>query len=77
MKGEFPVCGSCQRMQEARKNAGKRVLKIPSMFPDVALYGQEHPDAQRISEFQIEDLFGGRNIDLLLVVATGDRKSVV
>lgn len=71
MRGMFPSCSTCQRNQNTRREAGKRVQSVPNMIPDVVLYDQEHPDAQRISEFQIQDLSGAQKIDLLLVVGTG------
>lgn len=71
MQGIFPSCGTCHRKQESRSMAGKRVQSVPMMVPDVILYGQEHPDAQRIAEFQTQDLSGAPIIDVLLVVGTG------
>ncbi|KAF8134213.1 DHS-like NAD/FAD-binding domain-containing protein [Boletus edulis] len=71
MHGTFPSCRSCQREQHARREAGKRVRLVPTMVPDVVLYGQEHPDSQGITEFQMQDLSGTQPIDLLLVVGTG------
>lgn len=71
MEGIFPDCGSCSRTQEMRKEAGKRVQEVPGLIPDVVLYDQVHPDGERILEFQMQDLYGARRIDLLLVVGTG------
>lgn len=50
---------------------GKRLQLVPTMIPDVVLYGQQHPDAQRIAEFQTQDLSGAQTIDVLIVVGTG------
>lgn len=71
MDGRFPSCSSCERDQEARREARKRVRLVPTMVPDVVLYDQEHPGSLDITEFQIHDLSGARPIDLLLVVGTG------
>ena len=71
MQGIFPECGSCSKTQETRREAGKRVLQVSRLIPDVVLYDQVHPDGQRILEFMTEDLSGARSIDLLLVVGTG------
>lgn len=71
LAGRFPSCSACKRGQEARKEAGKRLQAVPQLVPDVVLYGQEHPDSDRIAEFHTQDLSGKQMIDLLLVVGTG------
>ncbi|KAH7902953.1 DHS-like NAD/FAD-binding domain-containing protein, partial [Hygrophoropsis aurantiaca] len=69
--GSLPACSSCYHKQESRREAGLRVQTVPTMVPDVVLYGQEHPDADGIARFQTQDLSGARKVDLLLVVGTG------
>lgn len=69
--GIFPLCKSCQGVQEQRKKDGKRSRTTPRMIPDVLLYDQANPDEWRIADFQQEDLYGERTVDLLLVVGTG------
>ena len=71
MKGRFPSCTGCQSEEDARREAGKRIRSVPTMVPDVVLYGQEHPDSQVIAEFEMQDLSLTRVVDLLIVVGTG------
>lgn len=71
MSGRFPLCTTCKSRQDTRRESGRRVQSVPIMVPDIVLYEQQHPDAERIAEFQTQDLSTSQPMDLLLVVGTG------
>src|ERR1700722_4780131 len=67
MSGSLPSCYVCQEEQRNRKLSGKRPHKVPTMVPDVLLYGQENGDGEYVGDIQMKDI---RVTDLLVVVGT-------
>ena len=68
--GLAPPCPSCSTTSSLRTALGKRTCstKVGSLRPDIVLYGEEHPQADAISEITQWDL--GSKPDLLLILGT-------
>lgn len=66
--GEAPTCPSCEALAQERRDRGKRGTRIGTLRPNIVLYGEEHPLADRVGKLSIHDL----NLapDLLLILGT-------
>ncbi|KAK4693958.1 hypothetical protein P7C70_g8830, partial [Phenoliferia sp. Uapishka_3] len=62
-------CPSCQEIDDKRRIVGERSRGVGWMKPDVVLYGEAHPDGERVGAITRRDLMGPRP-DLLIVVGT-------
>ncbi|KAK4692363.1 hypothetical protein P7C70_g9146, partial [Phenoliferia sp. Uapishka_3] len=63
------ACPSCQVIDVQRKSVGARSRGVGLMKPDVVLYGEAHPEGERVGAITRRDLMGPRP-DLLIVVGT-------
>lgn len=68
MSGEQPPCPRCEHATAARQERGKRALGVGKLRPDIVLYGEEHPEAQRISTIIQHDI--ALAPDLLIIMGT-------
>lgn len=71
LRGEAPTCPSCESLAQSRQDRGKRSVKIGCLRPNIVLYGEEHPSAERIGKLSVHDL--GMAPDLLLILGTSLR----
>ncbi|KAL8293410.1 hypothetical protein RQP46_000111 [Phenoliferia psychrophenolica] len=67
--GSTLPCPSCLETDTTRRSLGDRSRGVGRMKPDVVLYGEAHPEGERVGEITRRDLMGPRP-DLLLVVGT-------
>jgi NAD-dependent SIR2 family protein deacetylase len=74
MDGKLPECGKCRARVDQRVEDGYRQTTVPSMRPNVTLYGETHPLGERFAELINRDTGTIRSqegqADLLLVVGT-------
>lgn len=68
MSGNQPPCPRCEDATTARQEKGKRALGVGRLRPDIVLYGEEHPESQRISDIIQHDL--SLAPDLLIIMGT-------
>lgn len=68
MSGHQPPCPRCEDATTARQEKGKRALGVGKLRPDIVLYGEEHPESQRISDIIQHDL--SLAPDLLIIMGT-------
>ncbi|KAG8167037.1 hypothetical protein KVR01_002726 [Diaporthe batatas] len=68
MSGNQPPCPRCEDATTARQEKGKRALGVGKLRPDIVLYGEEHPESQRISDIIQHDL--SLAPDLLIIMGT-------
>lgn len=68
MSGHQPPCPRCEDATTAREEKGKRALGVGKLRPDIVLYGEEHPESQRISDIIQHDL--SLAPDLLIIMGT-------
>ncbi|KAK7734281.1 NAD-dependent deacetylase hst3 [Cytospora paraplurivora] len=68
MSGQQPPCPRCEDATAARQERGKRALGVGKLRPDIVLYGEEHPDSQRISDIIQHDL--SLAPDMLIIMGT-------
>lgn len=68
-EGGPPECPVCVEVNSARESAGERLRGVGLLKPDVVLYGEPHPDGERVGEITRRDLMGARP-DLVIVVGT-------
>ncbi|KAI3391601.1 hypothetical protein diail_7059 [Diaporthe ilicicola] len=68
MSGHQPPCPRCVDATTARQEKGKRALGVGKLRPDIVLYGEEHPESQRISDIIQHDL--SLAPDLLIIMGT-------
>ncbi len=68
LMGEAPTCPSCEVLAEERRDRGKRGTRIGLLRPNIVLYGEEHPLADRIGKLSVHDL--SLAPDLLLILGT-------
>lgn len=64
-----PACPNCVSNEASREAAGERRRGTGILKPDVVLYNEPHPDAERVGEITQKDLMGARP-DLVIVVGT-------
>lgn len=67
--GSTIYCPACLKVDAARTERGARSRGVGRLRPDVVLYGEPHPDGERVGTITQRDLMGPRP-DLLLVVGT-------
>lgn len=67
--GSTSPCPACLTLEETRNSLGERSRGVGWLKPSVVLYGEPHPQAERVGEITRKDLMGPRP-DLLLVVGT-------
>lgn len=68
LSGEQPPCPRCEDATAARQERGKRALGVGKLRPDIVLYGEEHPESQRISTIIQHDI--SLAPDMLIVMGT-------
>lgn len=68
MSGSQPPCPRCEDATVARQERGKRALGVGKLRPDVVLYGEEHPESQRISTIIQHDI--SLAPDMLIIMGT-------
>lgn len=68
MSGQQPPCPRCEHATVARQERGKRALGVGKLRPDIVLYGEEHPESQRISTIIQHDI--ALAPDMLIVMGT-------
>lgn len=68
MSGHQPPCPRCEDATTARQEKGKRALGVGKLRPDIVLYGEEHPESQRISDIIQHDI--SLAPDLLIIMGT-------
>ncbi|CUS10254.1 unnamed protein product [Tuber aestivum] len=66
--GEAPDCPDCVGMDKTRRQSGKRGTRIGSLRPNIVLYGEEHPLAEKIGTLAAADLRS--NPDCLIILGT-------
>lgn len=71
MSGEQPPCPRCEDATVARQERGKRALGVGKLRPDIVLYGEEHPESQRISNIIQHDI--SLAPDMLIIMGTSLR----
>lgn len=69
--GRAPGCQRCIRADEARQHRGRRSVAVGKLRPDVVLYGEEHPEANRIGELVTHDI--SLSPDVILIMGTSLR----
>lgn len=68
LSGEQPPCPRCEDATAARQERGKRALGVGKLRPDIVLYGEEHPESQRISTIIQHDI--SLAPDMLIIMGT-------
>lgn len=68
LSGEQPPCPRCEYATAARQERGKRALGVGKLRPDIVLYGEEHPESQRISTIIQHDI--SLAPDMLIIMGT-------
>lgn len=68
MSGRQPPCPRCEDATVARQERGKRALGVGKLRPDIVLYGEDHPDSQRISTIIQHDI--SLAPDMLIIMGT-------
>lgn len=68
MSGEQPPCPRCEDATAARQERGKRALGVGKLRPDIVLYGEEHPESQRIATIIQHDI--SLAPDMLIIMGT-------
>ncbi|KAM0750099.1 DHS-like NAD/FAD-binding domain-containing protein, partial [Meredithblackwellia eburnea MCA 4105] len=63
------ACPTCLVTDEQRRSNGSRSRGVGRLKPDVVLYGESHPEGERVGSITRRDLMGVRP-DLLIVVGT-------
>ncbi|KAG0635350.1 DHS-like NAD/FAD-binding domain-containing protein, partial [Tuber brumale] len=66
--GEAPDCPDCVGMDKTRRQSGKRGMRIGSLRPNIVLYGEEHPLAEKIGTLTAADLRS--NPDYMIILGT-------
>ncbi|RPA94123.1 DHS-like NAD/FAD-binding domain-containing protein [Choiromyces venosus 120613-1] len=69
--GAAPDCPHCVGMDKTRRQSGKRGTRIGSLRPNIVLYGEEHPLAEKIGTLTAADLRS--NPDYLIILGTSLR----
>ena len=68
LSGKAPRCQNCSYLDQCRQDRGMRGTAVGSLRPNVVLYGEEHPSADKLSSITIYDLKCGP--DVLLILGT-------
>lgn len=68
MSGQQPPCPRCEDATNARQERGKRALGVGKLRPDIVLYGEDHPESQRISTIIQHDI--SLAPDMLIIMGT-------
>lgn len=69
LEGEAPECPECSRKADDRVAAGKRIINVGSLRPNIVLYDEMHPQGDAIGRLTHYDVT--RNApDLLLIFGT-------
>lgn len=68
LAGEQPACPHCEGAAAARAEKGKRALGVGKLRPDIVLYGEQHPFAEKISRVVTHDI--ALSPDLMLILGT-------
>ena len=68
LSGNAPRCQKCESQNQRRQDRGMRGTAVGSLRPNIILYGEEHPSADKLSSITTCDL--KCNPDVLLVLGT-------
>ncbi|KAI9296965.1 DHS-like NAD/FAD-binding domain-containing protein [Neoconidiobolus thromboides FSU 785] len=68
MKGQPPVCPTCENISKDRIERGKRTFPQGTLRPDIVLYNEHHPEGDLIGNLQVKDL--RKKPDFLLIMGT-------
>lgn len=68
LDGDAPTCAACAAASASRQAAGKRATKVGLLRPNIVLYGEEHPDGDRVGGLVTADI--AASPDLLIILGT-------
>ena len=68
LQGKVPKCKTCSAQNGDRQRRGKRGISVGSLRPNIVLYGEENPSADRIAAITQHDL--SLAPDVLLILGT-------
>ena len=68
LSGNAPRCQNCAYQDQSRQDRGMRGTAVGSLRPNIVLYGEEHPSADKLSSITTYDLKCGP--DVLLILGT-------